>query len=158
MRTAQSLTGRKIKRARIIAAAIAVSLSACTQDQGVEGSPDDLTEVPSDHAAMRVLADGANDYNAFSTAASEQGLEFVCGAGGGPAPWELCLVVDNEILAVVPFDGAEGLVARLTDPGLSEDVLIHLDTNQPVGVVHTRAGASVNIEYNAEAFGELSMP
>jgi len=158
MGSARSLTVRKIKRAPLIAVAIAFSLAACTLDQGIEGSPEDLTEVTSEHAAMMVLADGAVDYNAFSTAASERGLDSVCGAGGGPAPWQLCLVADNEVLAVVPFDGIDGLVARLTDPGLSEDVLIPLDTNEPVGVLHAGPGASVAIEYDGEAFGELSTP
>jgi hypothetical protein len=155
----QSLTARKVKGAAFIAALIASSLTACTQDQGIEGSPQDLTEVTADHAAMRVLADGADDYNAFSAAASERGLDFVCGAGGGPAPWELCLVADNDVLAIVPFDGIDGLVARLSDPGPSEDVVISLDIDQPVGVLHTGAGSSsVDIEYNGQAVGALSTP
>jgi len=139
-------------------AVIAITFVGCAGDQGIEGSTEDLTELTSDHAALIVLAKGATDYDTFSAAATEQELDFICGAGGGPAPWQLCLVVDDGVLAVVPFDGVDGLVARLKGPAFSEDVLIPLDTDQPVGVLHAGSGGSVDIEDNGEVFGGLSMP
>lgn len=61
-------------------------------------------------------------------------------------------------LAVVPFDGVDGLIARLKDPAFTEDALIPLDTDQPAGVLHAGPGGSVDIEDRWEVVGGLSMP
>jgi hypothetical protein len=158
MESAQSRATRAVGRATFTVAVIAIIFVGCTRDQGIEGSTEDLTELTSDHAAMRVLAEGATDYDTFSAAVLDQELDFVCGAGGGPAPWQLCLVADDGVLAVVPFDGVDGLVARLKAPAFSEDVLIPLDTDQPAGVLHAGPGGSVDIEDRGEVVGGLSMP
>lgn len=158
MERAQSFATRPIGRATFTLVAIAIIVVGCTGNQGIQGSKEDLTDLTSDHPAMRVLAEGATGYEAFSAAALEQELDFVCGDGGGPALWQLCLVADDGVLAVVPFDGVDGLVARLIDTAFSEDVLIPLDTDEPAGVLHARPGGSVAIEYRGEVVGGLSMP
>lgn len=126
------------------------------------GLPDGATTLDQTHPAMRLLTRGATDYKSFSEAALSQGLEdFACANGGGPpAPpsWELCLVADSGVLAVVPFNGAEGLTARVSDANLAHDVVVPIDTNQPVGVLDTGPQATVTVEYFGEWVGEMSAP
>lgn len=123
------------------------------------GAPEDLTELDESHPAMRLLTQGATDRESFATAASEQELQFVCAAGGEGPSWELCLVAHDGVLAVVPFGSVDGLVARLTDAHLTQDVLVPLDTDRAIGILHTGPQASVDIEYLGETVvGSMSAP
>lgn len=130
---------------------------AKTGETGIEAATEDLTELVETHPAMRLLAQGATDHESFAEAASAQELQFTCAAGGGFPPWELCLVAADGVLAVVPFEGIEGLVARVQDSHLTTDVVVPLDTSQPVGILNTGPQASVDIEYLSQGVvGEMS--
>jgi hypothetical protein len=123
------------------------------------GLPDGATTLDQTHPAMRLLTRGATDYESFSESASDQGLEdFACASGGGPPSWELCLVADSGVLAVVPFYGVDGLTATLSDSNLTHDVVVPIDTNKPVGVMDTGPQATVTVEYLGEWVGEMSAP
>lgn len=145
-----------------VVAVVAVPLWLIGGNRGHEVSPalpDGAIELDPTHPAMRLLAQGATDYETFSAAALEQGLKFTCAAGGGPLAWELCLVADNGVLAVVPFNGAEGLTATVSDAHLTGDVLVPMDTDRPVGVLDTGPQATVTIEYyGEEVAGDMSAP
>jgi hypothetical protein len=128
-------------------------------EPGLTGAPQDLTELDGSHPAVRLLAQGATDRESFAEAASEQELQFVCAAGGEDPSWELCLVAHKDVLAVVPFESVGGLVARVTDAHLIQDVLVPLDTDEPVGIQNTGPLASVDIEYFGETVvGSMSAP
>ena len=123
------------------------------------GLPDGAIELDQLHPAMRLLAQGATDSDSFSEAALNQGIEgFVCAGGGGQPSWELCLVADGQVLAVVPFNGVEGLTARVSDANLTHDVVVPIDTNKAVGILETGPQATVIIEYFGERVGEMSVP
>ncbi|HEX9864059.1 MAG TPA: hypothetical protein VGC03_03740 [Acidimicrobiia bacterium] len=123
------------------------------------GAPQDLTELDESHPAIRLPAQGATDRESFAEAASEQELQFVCAAGGEDPSWELCLVAHEGVLAVVPFESIEGLVARVTDSDLTQDVLVPLDTDRPIGIRNTGPLASVDIEYvDGTVVGSMSAP
>lgn len=123
------------------------------------GAPQDLTELDESHPVILLLAQGATDRESFAEAASEQQLQFVCAAGGEDPLWELCLVAHDGVLAVVPFESSEGLVARVTDPDLTQDVLVPLDTDRPVGIRNTGPLASVAIEdLGGTVVGAMSAP
>jgi hypothetical protein len=133
--------------------------SAEAGETEVRGAPQDLTALDESHPAARLLAEGATDRESFATAASEQELRFVCAAGGEDPSWDLCLVSHEGVLAVVPFESIEGLVARVTDSHLTQDVVVPLDTNQPIGIRNTGPLASVDIEYLGETVvGSMSAP
>lgn len=128
-------------------------------ESGLTGAPEDLIELDGSHPAVRLLAQGATDRKSFAEAASEQALQFVCASGGKDPSWELCLVAHEDVLAVVPFDSAEGLVARVSDPDLIRDVLVPLVTAEPVGIRNTGPRASIDIEYSGETVvGSMSAP
>lgn len=125
----------------------------------VQGAPDDLVELDDSHAAMAILSQGATGLDAFAGAANDQGLSFVCGSSEGFPSWELCIVADDGVLAVVPFNSPPGLTARLTDPNLIQEVIVPLDRSQPVGITNlSRTGQVVAIEYRGQPIGELSGP
>lgn len=68
-------------------------------------------------------------------------------------------MADNGVLALVPFTGAEGLTATVSDAHLIRDVVVRIDTNIPVGVLDTGPLATVTIEYLGEtALGNMSAP
>lgn len=135
-----------------------------TPETGVEGAEGDLVDLTDTNPAIRILAQGGTSREAFAEAADAQGLSFTCAAGGAPPglgfdQWELCLVAADGVLAVVPFDGEPGLVARIRQQDLSGDVLVPLDSNQPVGIRYTQPpAAGVDIEYFGEAVGSMSAP
>lgn len=124
----------------------------------VEGAPEDLVELDATHPAVRLLNEGATEYETFATAASEQDFEFICSSSVGFPSYELCLVAHDGVLAVVPFDGLAGLTARISDPNLARDVVIPLDRIEPVGLVNTRPIAGVAVEYLGEPIGSMSAP
>ena len=98
-------------------------------------------------------------HDAFAAAAQAKDLSFTCAAGGGLVEWELCLVAADGVLAVVPFNSEPGLVARVSQPRLSRDVLVPLDTNQLVGIQYTGLQATLDIEYLGETIvGRMSAP
>ena len=128
-------------------------------DDVSSGLPDGAIGLDQMHPAMVLLAQGATDYERFSEAASDQGLEdFVCAGGGGEPSWELCLVADGNVLAVVPFHSIDNLKARVSDPNLTHDVVVPIDTNEPVGILDTGPQATVTIEYFGEWVGEMFAP
>jgi hypothetical protein len=124
----------------------------------LQGSPQDLVELEDTHPAVRLLAEGATDHDTFVAAASEQGIEFTCTAVEGFPSYELCLVAHEGVLAIVPFDGLTGLAARISDSNLVQDVVVPLDTTEPLGVLNTRPGTSVEIEYFGDPMGGVSAP
>lgn len=142
-----------------VLAALALTSGCSNPIQGLSGSPTDLLEVPDSHPAVRILDSGATDYESFVEAAQRmEDLQFQCARGGLP-PWELCLVSDGGILAVVGFDEKPRMAARITDTSLNEDVLVPLDHGRPVGVRNTGPQAVVDIEDSAgEAIGGMSAP
>jgi len=151
--------------ALVVVTVVAVPLWLFGGSRGHEvspGLPDGAIALDPTHPAMRLLAEGAADYETFSAAASEQGLKFSCAAGGespeSPA-WELCLVADNGVLAVVPFNAVEGLTAKVSDAHLTRDIVVPIDTNRPFGVLDTGPQATVTIEYfGKEVVGDMSAP
>jgi hypothetical protein len=148
--------------ALMVVGVVAVPLWLFGGNRDHEGSPslpDGTIELDPTHPAMRLLSQGAAGYDAFSATALEQGFEFICTAGGGPPAWKLCLVADNGVLAVVPFNGAEGLTATVSDAHLTHDVVVRMDTNTPVGILDTGPQATVTIEYLGEdVVGDMSAP
>lgn len=128
-------------------------------DTEVQGAPDDLVELDDSHAAMAILSQGATGFDAFTRVATDQGLSFVCGGSEGFPSWELCLVADDGVLAVVPFNSPPGLTARLSDPNLTQEIIVPLDRSQPVGITNlSRIGQVAAIEYRGQPIGELSGP
>lgn len=143
----------------VVVVAVPLWLFGGSRDVVSPGLPDGATTLDQTHLAMRLLAQGATGYESFSEATSDQGLEdFACASGGGPPSWELCLVADSGVLAVVPFNGVEGLTATVSDANLAYDVVVPIDTNQPVGVLDTGPQATVTVEYFGEWVGEMSAP
>ena len=126
----------------------------------LQGSPQDLVELDSSNPVNQILAEGSDDMDSFGQAAGERDLQFVCGGGKGGTPSRsLCLVGLDGVLIVVPFDDAPGLTARISDPGLVEDVVIPLDRTEPVGVANLSPTAGlVQIEYFGEEIGSTSRP
>lgn len=142
-----------------LATMVAVTLVASCSDPGqVSGSPGDIVEAPRGHPAVRILNAGHTDFDSFSQAAQEADITFSCARGGMP-PWQVCLVSEGGILAVVGFDDGAPLLARIRDSGLEEDVLVPLDARPPVGVRNLGPQASLGIEHSGdELVGEMSVP
>lgn len=128
----------------------------------LEGAEEDLAELTDTHPAVRLLAEGATTREAFAEAALAEDLrDFSCASGGGFAEfdlWELCLVLADGLLAVVPFDGEPGLVVRIVHPSLTRDVVVPLDGDRPVGVRYPGSGARAEIEYLGLTVGGMSVP
>lgn len=125
----------------------------------LEGAPEDLVEIDASNPAVEILEEGATTVESFGQAARDRDLDFSC-AGGGVAPSHaVCLVGIGDVLVVVPLEGEPGVTARITDPGLAEDVVVPLDRTEPVGV-RNLAGSrlEVIIEYYGEEIGGMSAP
>lgn len=126
-----------------------------TPDPG--GDYDRAHPLAESHPASRLIAGGATSMDAFSDAAHAQGLDFVCASGGQFPSWELCLVAADGVLAVVPFDSAQGLAAKISDPALTREVIVPLDTSIASGV-RTIGPTAVDIEYYGARIGGMSAP
>lgn len=73
----------------VVVAVVAVPLwliGAGRGDEVTPGLPEGTIALEASHPAMRLLAEGATDYDTFSAAASEQELHFTCASGGGTPP------------------------------------------------------------------------
>lgn len=128
-------------------------------ETGLEGALEDLVEIDASNPAVEILEGGATTVESFGQAARDRNLDFSC-AGGGIAPSHaVCLVGSGVVLVVVPLEGEPGVTARITDPGLAEDVVVPLDRTEPVGV-RNLAGSrlEVIIEYYGEEIGGMSAP
>lgn len=125
----------------------------------IEAAPEDLVEVGPSNSAVEILDGGATTVESFSDAARERDLDFSCGESRGPLPYGLCLVGTEEILVMVPFDAPPGTTARLSDPGLSREVVMPLDRTEPVGVRNLEGSRlEVIVEYYGEEIGSMSAP
>jgi len=128
-------------------------------ETGLEGAPEDLVEIDVSNPAVEILEEGATTVESFGDAARDRGLDFSC-AGGGVAPSHaVCLVGIGDVLVVVPLEGEPGVTARISDPGLTEDVVVPLDRTEAVGV-RNLAGSSIEVivEYYGEEIGGMSAP
>lgn len=128
-------------------------------ETGLEGAAEDLVDIESSNPAVEILEDGATTVESFGEAARERDLDFSCGGGGIAPSHAVCLVGSGDVLVVVPLDGQPGVTARISDPGLVEDVVVPLDRSEPVGV-RNLAGSRLDviIEYYGEEIGSLSSP
>lgn len=128
-------------------------------DTAIEGAAEDLVHIEPSNPAVQILEEGATTAETFGEAARDRGLVFSC-AGGGVAPSHaVCLVGIGDVLVVVPLEGEPGVTARITDPGLAEDVVVPLDRTEPIGV-RNLAGSSLEVivEYYGEEIGGMSAP
>lgn len=128
-------------------------------DTAIEGAAEDLVHIEPSNPAVQILEEGATTVETFGEAARDRGLAFSC-AGGGVAPSHaVCLVGIGDVLVVVPLEGEPGVTARITDPGLAEDVVVPLDRTEPIGV-RNLAGSSLEVivEYYGEEIGGMSAP
>jgi hypothetical protein len=115
-------------------------------------------ELNASHPAARILDRGATTMEDFAAQATELDLDFVCASGGGRPKWELCLLMAGDLLAVVPFDGAPGLVARFENVYADQSLLVPLDTRDPIGLSQVQPGTTAIIEYAGEQIGRTSLP
>lgn len=125
----------------------------------LEGAPEDLVEIDASNPAVEILEEGATTVESFGQATRDRDLDFSCAGGGVAPPHAVCLVGIGDVLVVVPLEGEPGVTARITDPGLAEDVVVPLDRTEPVGV-RNLAGSrlEVIIEYYGEEIGGMSAP
>ena len=122
-----------------------VSCSKAGAGPRSEGNPGDLVELPRSHAAVQILASGADTYDEFVEALSDADnvdRATTCAQGG----WQLCLVWSEGVLAVVPFLHSPGDVVRVTADGLSGPVVIPMDIGRPVGLASPSGPGSAIIE------------
>lgn len=126
----------------------------------IEGSPEDLVEIGDPHPVTQMINAGADTREALAEALQERGLNFSCSAGGvlPPSNYEICVIGVDGVLVVVPFGSEPGLTARIGDPGLQLDVVIPLDSTEPIGIRNISGGVTVRIEYFGEEVGSMSAP
>lgn len=153
-------TRRRTATGMVVLATVLLTSGCSNPVQELAGSPRDLLEVPESHPAVQILDTGATDYESFVEAAERmEDLQFQCTRGGRSPRWQLCLVSDRGILAVVGFDEQHGMAARIVDTGLNEDVLVPLDHGRPVAVRNTGPQAVVDIENRTgDVIGGMSVP
>lgn len=128
-------------------------LAVMTMTAGCTVSP--LVDVPDSHPAAELVAEGVVDTQGLAEEAEELGVPSVCGSGGGPRPWQLCLVHSDGITAFVTFGSTEGMVARVTGTGLGRGVLVPLDSGRIPGILREGGAISVSIETGGRVIGSL---
>lgn len=123
----------------------------------LEGSPEDLVAIEDSHPVAELWA-ATGTIPEFSDALDSAGHNFTCGAGGVP-PWAVCLVAADDLLLVVPIEGAAGQTVRISDSGLVQDVVVPLDQGELIGIRNMQGGGVEGvIEYLGEETGGLSAP
>jgi hypothetical protein len=132
---------------------LVVLLAVMTLTVGCAGGA--LVDVPDSHPAAELVAGGAADTQGFTEEALALDLAFFCGAGGGPRPWQLCLVHSDGITALVTFGNTGGMVARVTGTGLGRGVLVRLDSGRILGIRREGGAISVSIETGGRVIGSL---
>lgn len=100
----------------------------------LQGSPEDLVEIGESHPVAEILSEGVTTEEEFQQAAESRGIRGEGCTGGGPPDFRFCVFVVDGTLVLMPFEGDPGLTARISDPGLVQDVVIPLDRTEPVGV------------------------
>lgn len=122
----------------------------------LQGSPEDLVEIGESHPVAEILSESANTEEEFEQEAEDRGIRGEGCTGGGPPDFRFCVYVVDGTLVLVPFEGDPGLTARINDPGLVRDVVIPLDTAEPVGVRNLDGpDLDVRIEYLGEETGGM---
>lgn len=123
----------------------------------IAGAAEDLTMVEDSHPVAELWA-ATGTIPEFSDVLDSAGYNFTCGAGGVP-PWAVCLVAADDLLLVVPIEGAAGQTLRISDSGLVRDVVVPLDQEELIGIANMRGGGVRGVvEYSGEETGGLSAP
>ena len=126
--------------------------AGCSNDaDGV--SDGDLVGLPDDHPAALLLAT-ASTFDEFSEAATEQDLRFVCAES---VIWQVCLVLEDDLLAVVPFEVPSGLTGTVESGSLDDAVSIPLDRGA-TGVAGVDMSVTLTLSQDGEMVGSISGP
>lgn len=137
---------------------VAVILAGCSTSTGIESG--EVVELADDHPAVAVLAAGPT-FDEFLEFATEQNRQFVCAASGaadgGPVKWEVCLVLGDGVLGVVPFDVPSGLTGVVEGADLDGAVSFPLDGGA-IGIPGVDSGVTLTLTLDGEIVGSVEGP
>ena len=146
--------GPRLSGFRLPVLVLAAILVGCSTNG--DQTTGDLVELSDDHPALAVLAAGPT-FDEFLEVATEQNKQFVCAAGGQSDRWEVCLVLGNGVLAVVPFDVPSGLTGVVEGADLDGAVSFPLDGGA-IGVLGGNSGVTLTLTLNGEMVGSVDGP
>ena len=123
----------------------------------LEGALEDLVAIEDSHPVAGLWA-ATGTIPEFSDVLDAAGYNFTC-SGGGIPPYRLCLVAADDVLVVIPIEGAAGQTVRISDSGLVQDVVVPLDQDELIGIRNMHGGGVEGIiEYFGEETGSLTAP
>lgn len=123
---------------------------------GTAGGAGQIVDLPADHAAAQILATSPT-YDEFAELATAENREFVCGAGGATMTWEVCLLLEDGLLAVVPFTNSPGLMGTIESPDLAGPVVVPLE-GEAIAVQGIELSVAFTITFQGEEIGSVSGP